>query len=412
MTKLNASKAFNVNSLLNLHAFKRAKPREVFERDANLLHDGLTYPSYWSYEDFPYPNPTSPKHNLLLSGRGFADSTDRPVPVLTGGNLEAFWLETHSAASNRYEPSWMIRPDSGFFPASDLAQAIASPSPDDDARVIKALFRGDDEIRLSAFDDVAYGYDGIDKIYGYAGRDRLEGGDGPDLLDGGSGADVLIGGSGSDTFVVDNIKDQILDPDPDSTVWATIGWRMGQSQQRLVLMGDQAISGEGNRSSNVIEGNQANNQLYGGGGGDVITGHGGDDQIYGIGSQDASLGRGTIDLLTGGDGKDLFVLGVRSGVCYTDGSLQSPGSNDYAIIKDFSRDDRMQLKGKSSDYFLNFSPASQGLQACYFLFRNDSAGPQCNPKAWDRNDDLIGQIFLSDPGLKLNLTNTAQFGFV
>ena len=412
MVRINASRAFKGNQLLNLYAFKQAKPQERFEAAANHIIDGSIFQDTWSYENFPFPTFSSQKYNLFIAGQDFRDSIDRPDPVLSGGNLQALWLESYNPTSKRFELNWILRNEQGYFPASDIGQALESANQADDSRAIAALFAHDDELHLSPLADVANGYDGQDKLYGNAGNDHLDGGDGFDLLDGGPGADVLIGGRGGDTFVVDNPKDQIIDQDGGSTVEASISWKLGEGLYKLVLTGERTITGEGNQSSNIIEGNDKANKLYGGGGGDVILGGNGDDQIWGIGAKDPSLGQETIDLLTGGMGNDLFVLGMKSGTCYTDGKTTSPGTNDYAIIKDFSRGDRIQLKGLSSDYFISYSAAAPGLDACYFLYRNDSAGPACNPRAWDSNDDLIGQIFATDPSLKPTLSNQSQFLFV
>ncbi|NJL56939.1 calcium-binding protein [bacterium] len=55
------------------------------------------------------------------------------------------------------------------------------------------------------------GNTGNNLLRGLAGKDRLMGGTGNDILDGGTGEDVLIGGVGNDTYLVDNIKDRVVE---------------------------------------------------------------------------------------------------------------------------------------------------------------------------------------------------------
>src|SRR5436309_1164489 len=59
--------------------------------------------------------------------------------------------------------------------------------------------------------DVLDGRGGNDILEGLAGNDTLLGGDGDDRLDGGTGADQMSGGSGNDVYVVDNVKDTIIE---------------------------------------------------------------------------------------------------------------------------------------------------------------------------------------------------------
>lgn len=48
-------------------------------------------------------------------------------------------------------------------------------------------------------------------------------------------------------------------------------------------------------------------------------------------------GAAELDVLTGGAGKDIFVLGVTDGVLYNDGMAAKSGLGDYALITDFTR---------------------------------------------------------------------------
>ncbi len=94
--------------------------------------------------------------------------------------------------------------------------------------------------------------------------------------------------------------------------------------------------------------------LYGTAGNDIITGTSGDDVIFGIANTKSSksLGRSSVDVLIGGSGNDLFVLGDARGAYYNDGRSSNAGYSDYALIRDFTASDTIQLKGGT--YFLSY----------------------------------------------------------
>jgi subtilisin family serine protease len=91
--------------------------------------------------------------------------------------------------------------------------------------------------------------------------------------------------------------------------------------------------------------------LWGTTGNDVITGGAGNDQLAGVlqsGTTAAALGRSQIDTLTGGAGRDRFLLADSRGTFYNDGSSNSQGTADYALIKDFNAsEDVLQLRSGS-----------------------------------------------------------------
>jgi hypothetical protein len=82
---------------------------------------------------------------------------------------------------------------------------------------------------------------------------------------------------------------------------------------------------------------------------------GGKDILTGVDPTAAQPGVGEVDQLTGGKNSDRFVLGDASHVYYL-----GQGSNDYALITDFSsaEGDLIQLKGSLSNYTLGFSGGS------------------------------------------------------
>ncbi|ATD65488.1 calcium-binding protein [Neisseria weixii] len=105
--------------------------------------------------------------------------------------------------------------------------------------------------------DVLTGTAGHDKIYGLAGDDTLYGLDGDDLLDGGSGIDVMHGGLGNDTYVVEGVKDQVIESEGEGidTIQASVSYTLSRNVENLMLIGSANIFGAGNSSDNVLVGN-------------------------------------------------------------------------------------------------------------------------------------------------------------
>ncbi|MEJ5864766.1 calcium-binding protein [Pseudomonas farsensis] len=136
------------------------------------------------------------------------------------------------------------------------------------------------------------GEDGDDHLVGGKGNDTLIGGAGDDVLDGGAGADTLAGGTGNDTYIVDNIKDVIIENEGEGTdtVQSSITWALGANLEHLTLTGSAAINGTGNAGDNILIGNSARNVLTGGAGNDTLDGGAG------------------IDTLSGGTGDDNYVV--------------------------------------------------------------------------------------------------------
>lgn len=121
---------------------------------------------------------------------------------------------------------------------------------------------------------------GNNKLYGHDGNDRLFGRDGSDLLDGGTGADTLYGGRGNDIYVVENVKDKVIEKAGEgidllktSVTYALTGTYV----EYLTMTGSANIKGTGNSLSNKITGNSGNNILDGKAGADILTGGKGND---------------------------------------------------------------------------------------------------------------------------------------
>ncbi|MEI6160271.1 MAG: PQQ-dependent sugar dehydrogenase, partial [Roseococcus sp.] len=156
---------------------------------------------------------------------------------------------------------------------------------------------GADSLKGDASANRLEGRDGNDRLEGMAGDDSLLGGAGADSLDGGPGADRLEGGAGDDLYVVEDVRDVILDVAGNDRVLAWVDWTLGAGLERLSLQGTAPLAGAGNALANRLDGNAGANRLEGGAGDDVLVGGAGDDTLLG------GPGR---DRLEGDAGADVF----------------------------------------------------------------------------------------------------------
>ncbi len=151
------------------------------------------------------------------------------------------------------------------------------------------------------------------------------------------------------------------------------------------LGGDDTLIGRSRKD--VLVGGRDNDILYGGFGHDVLIGVEAsiDRQfnIFGPPKVDvntainATPGRGEIDTLTGGFGKDQFILGDSTNVYYDDGRRFFSGRRDYAILKDFNPgEDKIILNGSSDDYGLKISGGNTQIyfEKTGFLGRDELIG--------------------------------------
>lgn len=121
-----------------------------------------------------------------------------------------------------------------------------------------------------------------DRLLGDAGNDTLNGGEGSDLLDGGTGKDLMTGSTGNDTYVVDDVRDRVvecIDSLGTDLVLSSISYKLGQHVENLTLTGSLDINGTGNSLANTIVGNSGANTINGGLGRDILSGGGGADKF-------------------------------------------------------------------------------------------------------------------------------------
>ena len=225
-----------------------------------------------------------------------------------------------------------------------------------------------------------------DLLFGEDGHDRFIGGRGNDLFNGGSGTDkadytdlgqaITLKAQG----VIDKGslgQDQIIDIE---TILGAKGQRnsidgsddngitsfdINLSQKRLVVqdiprLGDvqfkvrRFLDVTGTNQNDQIVGSNRRNILIGRGGNDHLSGLGGKDTINGVDPFSIRPGFNEIDYLSGGAGKDTFVIGDNQNNYYLGGGFF--GLNDFAYIKDFQSGlDKIQLKkGKNYIFGNNF----------------------------------------------------------
>lgn len=209
--------------------------------------------------------------------------------------------------------------------------------------------------------------DGDDLLVGSGKGDKVNGGLGNDKIQGQKGNDILLGDIGDD-FIIGDVGDDSLDGS------------VGNDQLFGGVGQDILMGGDGNDS---LDGGQGKDILYGGLGNDVLLGGNGNDLLVGSQIQATPVESAgmpatpllpEVDQLTGGRGKDTFVLGVAvNGTSPATVFYNSSADADYALITDFSQPDRIQLAGAAADYTLG--AVSAGIPAGAGIYLNKVGQP-------------------------------------
>jgi Ca2+-binding RTX toxin-like protein len=265
---------------------------------------------------------------------------------------------------------------------------------------------GNDQISGGAGGDRLFGGSGNDQINGDTGNDNIDGGsdsdqlfgdDGNDIIEGGNGFDILSGGLGDDQLSGGFDNDQLLGDAGNDQIIGDFGFDRLEGGD-----GNDFLSG-GNDADTLL-GGTGKDRLIGGLGSDTLSGDDGNDELIGVDSAAVlagfGAGLGENDVLSGGAGKDKFVLGDVNQVYYKDNDPVTEGGLDFAYITDFTAgEDTIQLKGPRSFYSLDFFPSSTGVPLAAINY---------DPGVEARSE-LIG--ILQNAPSSLKLTN-ASFVFV
>ena len=210
--------------------------------------------------------------------------------------------------------------------------------------------------------DIIYGGEGDDEILGGSGRDSILGEQGNDIIDGGNHHDTIEGGEGDDFIDGGRHHDSILGGEGDDFIEGgdhhdTIEGGEGDDFIDGGRHHDSILGGEGD---DFIDGGNNNDTINGGEGDDFIDGGSGHDRLSGVDS--STYGAGEVDILSGGTGRDTFVLGDEENVFYDDGLAFTTGEDDYAVITDFnSRHDKIELSGSAESYTLDLFSYGSGV---------------------------------------------------
>ncbi|WP_287630505.1 MULTISPECIES: bluetail domain-containing putative surface protein, partial [unclassified Microcystis] len=176
---------------------------------------------------------------------------------------------------------------------------------------------------------------------------------------GGNG--TIDGGAGTDTLILDYSNYSSRSSDAvNNTDGKTVKNKI--NYLRASYSNIERFNITGTQFDDTLQGANLDDILIGGGGKDTLTGGAGNDSITGVNSQSTTPGKGEIDNITGGTGRDTFILGDVNWIGYDDGNTTSAGNNDYALITDFKpTDDIIQIRGSSSDYLLTVSGSNTNL---------------------------------------------------
>jgi Ca2+-binding RTX toxin-like protein len=272
-----------------------------------------------------------------------------------------------------------------------------------------------DEIFGANFANQIFGLGGNDTIIGGIGSNELSGGDGRDSLFGGTETDYIFGGdyernagvqssvddsdlidsgAGSDEIWGGAGRDTIYGGSGNDMIYGGLGsdWLYGDDGDDQIFAVMDSVQSEG-------AGSIPENRLFGGNGNDTLTGSTNEDILEG-GSGNDLLVSGPIDetrdLLTGGVGRDRFV--VSKGDWITDLSsndefivFNAPGSSNLSINRSLFSHDRFIATSSNGSVSTSFR-FSQASDTSFTADLNSSG--QWEIKIFDRGEiERIQQAF-------------------
>lgn len=215
-------------------------------------------------------------------------------------------------------------------------------------------------------------------IVGNSLRNRFRGTETADRLYGLGDGDRLLGLGGDDQLYGDAFPPPGVTIPPQAFIFAFSN-------------NDYLNGGSGN---DKLDGGIDNDRLIGGAGDDILIGGvGGVNLPLLVFDRAPLLQKGEVDHLTGGEGRDTFILGNTKRVFYANKKLRDSDRDDYAIITDFTNgEDAIQLQG-GTRYLLQ--PITLGKTSGIGIYVDRQAS---------QNNELIGivqEVSLSS----LNLNN-------
>lgn len=183
------------------------------------------------------------------------------------------------------------------------------------------------------------GNDNHNMLQGIDGNDTLIGGLGNDTLDGGIGDDRMEGGLGDDEYLVDSVKDLVvevagggIDRVRVSAAVKTHTMATNIENALIELSSGNLLAITGNALDNQIDGSTSSDTINGGDGNDFLSGDDGGDSIAGGNGNDILDGGDGTDTLVGGAGNDTYYLTATGGADAIIELLN--GGTDFVEVRD------------------------------------------------------------------------------
>ena len=207
---------------------------------------------------------------------------------------------------------------------------------------------------------------------------------------------AVVRGTSRADRIIGNSKDQIIGGKQGDDI---IGGKGGNDR----IFGDQGADKLfGDAGNDHVSGGAGNDHVAGGSGNDRILGGSGSDKLVGGSGNDILQGTGggngaEKDVMSGGKGRDTFILGNKSGAFYDDGNSGSMGLSNYALITDLKvgQGDIIQL---SNDHSYRLGSSPNGIESGQALFIDNGAG---------QKDELVA-VIQGSSNLNLN-SNTFKY---
>lgn len=183
-------------------------------------------------------------------------------------------------------------------------------------------------------------------IEGFGGNDKISGTSQNDYIDGGIGADVMNGGKGDDTYIVDNIKDKVVEASNQGvdTIITTLN-----KFSLAKLANVENLTFNGSVDATLI-GNKQNNIIIAGDGDDYLEGKEGKDS------------------LTGGAGKDAFVFNTKLSSTNVDTINDFVSGEDVLVIS--KKIAKKLAKSFTEDNFVSSNKAEESND--YLIFNSEN----------------------------------------